>query len=58
MENKFTGKSYIEKIAEILIREGDIETAKALKRFYQPAFNEQLNIVFSYKYNSKKCFVY
>lgn len=31
MENKFTGKSYIEKIAEILIREGDIETAKALK---------------------------
>jgi tetratricopeptide (TPR) repeat protein len=31
MDNKFPDKSYIEKIAEILMQEGDIETAKALK---------------------------
>lgn len=31
MENIFPGKSYIERIAEILMQEGDIETAKALK---------------------------
>jgi tetratricopeptide (TPR) repeat protein len=32
MENKFPGKSYIEKIAELLMEEGDFETAKALKQ--------------------------
>lgn len=32
MENKFPGRSYIEKIAEILMEEGDVETAKALKQ--------------------------
>ncbi len=32
MESKFPGKSYIEKIAEILMDEGDIETAKILKQ--------------------------
>jgi len=31
MESKFPGKSYIEKIAEILMEEGDTETAKSLK---------------------------
>ena len=31
MENILPVKSYIERIAEILMQEGDIETAKALK---------------------------
>lgn len=61
MDSQFSGKSYIEKIAQILTAEGDVETAKSLEKQLkeQPSremTEEEVSLYKLYKSNVLKAF--